>query len=286
MPDVTDPSPQRNGREGRRDGRRLRKVPVGLIPVAPESFGMGGPAVGMQTVGPRDREVNLGSRDVRSQSGQPPPVRGDRERAQDRQEPDGVGLAGADRLPQGRRPAGPGALASAPGAATRPSADIPARRRARPAVFPVDPSPGTPSPRPDARPGGTSCTRPGSATRPRARSTRPSPCSPTARARPRSWPGGQSLVPLMKLRFASPELLVDINDLPGLDSPPRRRRRHDPHRCAVPARRPRALDAARRQPADHGRGRPAGRRPDRAHPGHPGRLAVPRRPSGRLGRRW
>jgi len=29
--------------------------------------------------------------------------------------------------------------------------------------------------------------------------------------------GGQSLVPLMKLRFAAPELLVDINDLPGLD---------------------------------------------------------------------
>ncbi len=29
--------------------------------------------------------------------------------------------------------------------------------------------------------------------------------------------GGQSLVPLMKLRFASPELLVDINGLPDLD---------------------------------------------------------------------
>jgi carbon-monoxide dehydrogenase medium subunit len=29
--------------------------------------------------------------------------------------------------------------------------------------------------------------------------------------------GGQSLVPLMKLRFASPELLVDINNLTGLD---------------------------------------------------------------------
>jgi aerobic carbon-monoxide dehydrogenase medium subunit len=28
--------------------------------------------------------------------------------------------------------------------------------------------------------------------------------------------GGQSLVPLMKLRFASPELVVDINDLPDL----------------------------------------------------------------------
>ena len=29
--------------------------------------------------------------------------------------------------------------------------------------------------------------------------------------------GGQSLVPLLKLRFASPELLIDINGLPGLD---------------------------------------------------------------------
>jgi carbon-monoxide dehydrogenase medium subunit len=29
--------------------------------------------------------------------------------------------------------------------------------------------------------------------------------------------GGQSLIPLMKLRFAAPELIVDINNLPGLD---------------------------------------------------------------------
>ncbi|GAA1202205.1 FAD binding domain-containing protein [Pseudonocardia alaniniphila] len=29
--------------------------------------------------------------------------------------------------------------------------------------------------------------------------------------------GGQSLVPLLKLRFASPDLLVDINGIPGLD---------------------------------------------------------------------
>jgi aerobic carbon-monoxide dehydrogenase medium subunit len=29
--------------------------------------------------------------------------------------------------------------------------------------------------------------------------------------------GGQSLIPLMKLRFASPPLVVDINNLPGLD---------------------------------------------------------------------
>jgi carbon-monoxide dehydrogenase medium subunit len=29
--------------------------------------------------------------------------------------------------------------------------------------------------------------------------------------------GGQSLIPLLKLRFASPDMLVDINGLPGLD---------------------------------------------------------------------
>jgi carbon-monoxide dehydrogenase medium subunit len=29
--------------------------------------------------------------------------------------------------------------------------------------------------------------------------------------------GGQSLIPMMKLRFASPELVVDINNVPGLD---------------------------------------------------------------------
>jgi carbon-monoxide dehydrogenase medium subunit len=29
--------------------------------------------------------------------------------------------------------------------------------------------------------------------------------------------GGQSLIPLMKLRFAAPDLLVDINTIPGLD---------------------------------------------------------------------
>ncbi len=29
--------------------------------------------------------------------------------------------------------------------------------------------------------------------------------------------GGQSLIPLMKLRFAAPALIVDINRVPGLD---------------------------------------------------------------------
>ena len=99
--------------------------------------------------------------------------------------------------------------------------------------------------------------------------------------------GGQSLVPLMKLRFASPELLVDINDLPGLDY----------HRVDADGTLhigalcrhadARALgDPARGQAADDGRRRAADRRPDRAQPRHAGRLAVPRRPAGRLGRRW
>jgi len=39
----------------------------------------------------------------------------------------------------------------------------------------------------------------------------------TGRGEAKVLAGGQSLVPLMKLRFAAPELLVDINDLPGLD---------------------------------------------------------------------
>lgn len=30
--------------------------------------------------------------------------------------------------------------------------------------------------------------------------------------------GGQSLIPMMKLRFAAPSLLVDINEIPGLDT--------------------------------------------------------------------
>ena len=42
--------------------------------------------------------------------------------------------------------------------------------------------------------------------------------------------GGQSLVPLMKLRFASPELVVDINNVPGLDY-----HRADPDEIAVEA---------------------------------------------------
>ena len=49
------------------------------------------------------------------------------------------------------------------------------------------------------------------------RCTRRSRSWPTARATPRSSSGGYSLLPLLKLRLASPTLLVDIRDLDGLD---------------------------------------------------------------------
>ena len=62
--------------------------------------------------------------------------------------------------------------------------------------------------------------------------------------------------------------------------PPGRTGRHPAHRRPVPARRPGALGSAEDHAADDGRGRPADRRPHRPQPRHPGRLAVPRRPSG------
>ncbi len=92
--------------------------------------------------------------------------------------------------------------------------------------------------------------------------------------------GGQSLVPLMKLRFASPELVVDINNVPGLDY-----HRADPDGTLRIGALCRHADLERSAllkslAADHGRGGAADRRPHRAHPGHPGRLALPRRPAG------
>ena len=74
--------------------------------------------------------------------------------------------------------------------------------------------------------------------------------------------GGQSLIPIMKLRFASPAHLIDINRIDG----PRRHR------------------GARREPADR-RARPAqpsggDRRDQRPLPDDRGRRAADRRPAG------
>ena len=95
--------------------------------------------------------------------------------------------------------------------------------------------------------------------------------------------GGQSLVPLLKLRFASPELLVDINNIPGLDY-----HRVDADGTIHVGALCRHADLERSTilsptAADDGRRRAADRRPDRAQPRHARRLALPRRPAGRLG---
>ena len=49
--------------------------------------------------------------------------------------------------------------------------------------------------------------------------------------------GGQSLIPLMKLRLATPAYLIDINRIPGLDLSPRTQRLFV-HRSADPRGRP------------------------------------------------
>ena len=195
----------------------------------------------------------------------------------------------ARRLPEGRRPAGAGSLAAAPGAATRPDRGrVGAGRRPDPAA-PALPGAGAPprdlSPEPNRAIGGPACTRPGSATRLRATIAEATRLLREGDGEAKVLAGGQSLVPLMKLRFASPELLVDINNLPGLDY----HRVDDDGTLRVGAlcrhanleRSTLLADAA----ADDGRRGAPDRRPDRPHPRHPGRFAVPRRPAGRLGRR-
>ena len=89
--------------------------------------------------------------------------------------------------------------------------------------------------------------------------------------------GGHSLLPLMKLRFARPELLVDIGRLADL-SYVREDGDRDRDRRAHPLPRPRARRApagAVRDPRADGRG---GRRPAGAPSGHDRRLGGPRRP--------
>ena len=96
--------------------------------------------------------------------------------------------------------------------------------------------------------------------------------------------GGHSLLPMMKLRLASPEHLVDINDLARARLHPRAGRR-DPDRRADPPRRPAALRAARAPLPAVRRRRAGDRRPRRAQPRHDRRLALPgRRRRGPLGR--
>ena len=90
--------------------------------------------------------------------------------------------------------------------------------------------------------------------------------------------GGHSLLPMMKLRLAAPEHLID------LDSARRRARLHPPggrrgpHRRDDAPPRPARVRARRRAAADHHRRRDGDRRPGGAQPRHDRRRALPGRP--------
>src|ERR1700756_3734233 len=79
--------------------------------------------------------------------------------------------------------------------------------------------------------------------------------------------GGQSLIPLLKLRFAQPGVLVDIGRIQGLAGGGHHNRAINPAAPAVRAARGRALDS----------------RPTGPKPGNDRRLDLPCRPTRRLG---
>ena len=97
--------------------------------------------------------------------------------------------------------------------------------------------------------------------------------------------GGHSLLPMMKLRLANPEHLIDINDLKEL-SYIREEGGEIADRGADPPCRAAQVRAARRAPAALSRRRERDRRSGRAQPRHDRRLALPggrgRGPLGRL----
>ena len=95
--------------------------------------------------------------------------------------------------------------------------------------------------------------------------------------------GGQSLIPLLKLRFASPEVLVDINRIAGLDTLAEDEARSGSARSCGTRRvsaRSSCATAIRSWP-----GGGADLRSDRPQPRHGLRLGRARGPAGRLGLR-
>ena len=90
--------------------------------------------------------------------------------------------------------------------------------------------------------------------------------------------GGHSLLPMMKIRLAQPEHLIDINPLAAELGTISDRRRRDGDRRDGASQRPARLGAGRRAlPGPHRR-RAGDRRSDRAQPWHGRRFALPGRP--------
>ena len=96
--------------------------------------------------------------------------------------------------------------------------------------------------------------------------------------------GGHSLLPLMKLRLATPSVLVDVGRLRRAVVHPRRGRPRRHRRAHPPPRRRAQHPAARARAAARARGR-SGRRPAGASPRHARRHARTRRPGVRPARR-
>ncbi len=86
--------------------------------------------------------------------------------------------------------------------------------------------------------------------------------------------GGHSLLPMMKLRLANPEHLIDINDLKEL-AYIREQDGRDQDRRADPPRRPAEVRSAGRAASALPRRRERDRRPGGAEPRHDRRLPVP-----------
>src|SRR6201996_2371319 len=140
----------------------------------------------------------------RAQPGQSTVLRADRERAQERgrEEPVGVRLARAGGLPQGGGPAGGRPVAAAPGAAAGPGGRLAAGRGGRAG----------------RRRAGAALMYPSRFRYEVARSVeQASRLLHDGGDDAKVVAGGQILIPMMKLRFAAPELLVDINAIGGLD---------------------------------------------------------------------
>ena len=88
--------------------------------------------------------------------------------------------------------------------------------------------------------------------------------------------GGQSLIPMMKLRFASPAHLIDINRIEGLDGI---EERDGSLRIGALVRHNHLAAIGRDRPLPHDRrGRTADRRSARAEPRDDRRVALPRGP--------
>ena len=161
-------------------------------------------------------------------------VRADRERAEDREEPHDLGVAPAHGVPEDRGPAGGGPVAAAPGAPPRPDRRVAPGGGPRPGRRPAtaDTSePDVPLPLPLR---GAALARRGDRAAAASTATRPR-CSRAARASCRCS------------SCASPPPNCSSTSTTSRPRPPPRGRRREPaRRRAVPARRPGALDAARR----------------------------------------